>query len=579
MPPHSDLELDLTKKIVRACLQLPFSDQAGLLTVLKQFSAQAGGNLIGKSQVWQSYLKFRQKQLINLSPAQHEKLNRLLLKKSARTQSGVVPVAVLTQPFPCPGRCIFCPADVRMPKSYLLDEPGAQRAWRNRFDPFAQVWNRLLALYRMGHRINKVELIILGGTWSAYPVGYQIWFVKRCLQALNNFDLASPQPVSAGESGVELIDNQQPTIKASDYNRQIAELINRRQEIFRQQQVDWFELLREQNKNQDSPVRCVGLVIETRPDEIDEQEVLRLRRLGATKVQLGVQSLNNHVLQLNKRGHDNQVIRRAFAYLRQAGFKIMAHWMPNLYGSDPVQDRQDFARLFDDPGFRPDELKIYPCSLIPGTELMDYYQAGKWQPYTANELIDLLVDCYAATPDYCRISRMIRDIPSPYIVAGNKLTNLREAVEQEIKHRQLAIHEIRYREVKHQAVTRQKIHLVKYIYPTDTGVEVFWQLLNRQNRIVGFLRLCLPRATFVKELNQSAIIRELHIYGPALDWQEQSDTAQHQGWGRYLVGQAVEFARQSGYQRLSVISAIGTRGYYCKLGFGPPAVLYQHLTL
>jgi len=364
-----------------------------------------------------------------IPPFQELVIQRLQMKPT-RTGSGVTPVTVLTKPFPCPGKCIFCPNDIRMPKSYLSDEPGAQRAERNSFDPYLQTYNRLQAFQNIGHQIDKVELIVLGGTWSYYPEPYQIWFVKECFRALNDFgeqkddrkkieeyysemreklkDVTTavvhrPVPGNNPEINKESLAAYQVHggVLDKSYNKTVSEIYTAPEKVggFDQYQAaDWAELEFEQKRNETAISRNVGLVIETRPDNISEAEVLRIRRLGCTKTQIGFQSLNDHVLSMNKRGHDVAATRRAVNLLRQAGFKIHAHWMPNLYGSSVKLDQEDYQVLFTDPDFKPDELKIYPCSLIESAELMQYYERGEWKPYTEEELLEVLTFCLTHTP-------------------------------------------------------------------------------------------------------------------------------------------------------------------------------------
>ena len=316
---------------------------------------------------------------------------RRIRMKPMRTQSGVAPVTVLTAPAGCPGKCIFCPDDWRMPKSYIFDEPGCQRAERDGFDPYLQTLGRIQSFESIGHEADKVELLILGGTWSAYGKDYREWFVQRCFDAMN----AAGDPDYAGSASLE--EAQQINITATHRN--------------------------------------VGLVIETRPDWITPEEVRHLRKLGVTKVQIGVQSLDDEVLALNKRGHDVAAVRDALGLLRTAGFKLHLHWMPNLFGADPEKDRADFARFFDDPAIRPDELKIYPCSLIADTELYDRWLAGEYHPYSQEELVELLVDVKPTIPPYTRVNRLFRDIPAHHIQAGVKVSNLREVVQRELAER------------------------------------------------------------------------------------------------------------------------------------------------
>jgi elongator complex protein 3 len=507
-----------------------------------------------------------------------------LRKKPIRTLSGVAPVTVLTKPFPCPGRCIFCPSDVRMPKSYLSDEPGAQRAAQHQFDPYSQTLSRLTTYHHNGHQADKVELIILGGTWSYYPEDYQIWFVKRCFDAMNEFagqrqtgfDYQPPPPPIDFRGLAERVDGR--TLNRN-YNRIVSDFTavqptsNEPDEI-----AGWDELGRVQQLNETAEVRCIGLVVETRPDHLDSAEVIRLRRLGTTKVQIGIQSLSDRVLELNHRGHDVAAIRRAMRLLREGGFKIHAHWMPNLYGSSPQEDVEDFERIFSDSDFRPDELKIYPCSLIESAELMSYFESGEWRPYSHEELVEVLIECLQRTPEYCRITRVIRDIPGDDIVVGNKMTNLRQVAEEELRHRGLVCRDIRSREVRHRSVSPAELELKATEYETSVGREVFLQFATRQDRIAAFLRLLLPdHPGSIEELDGSAIIREVHVYGLLVSIGErQGGRSQHLGLGRSLIRRATEIAREAGFEDLAVISSVGTREYYRGLGFvdGP---LYQHL--
>ena len=340
----------------------------------------------------------------------------------------------------------------------------------------------------------------------------------------------------------------------------------------------WAELEAVQRENEMASCRSVGLVIETRPDHISEDEVRRVRRLGCTKVQIGFQSLNDHVLALNKRGHDVAATRRAVKLLRKAGFKIHAHWMPNLYGSSPEADLIDFTKLFGDPDFRPDELKIYPCSLIESAELMQQYEAGDWRPYTHEELLGLLVDCFKRTPEYCRLTRVIRDIPGTDIVDGNKVTNFRQLVEREMARQGAKSADIRAREIRKKAVGGGDLRLDSHRYASSIGDEVFLQFITEERDIAGFLRLSLPAAAeapLLEELRGCAMIREVHVYGLALGiGSAVAGRAQHAGLGTRLIEKAAEIAAHHGYARLAVISAIGTRDYYRKRGFADGA-LYQ----
>jgi elongator complex protein 3 len=532
---------------------------------------------------------------------------RTIQMKPTRTISGVTPVTVLTKPFPCPGKCIFCPNDIRMPKSYLSDEPGAQRAERNSFDPYLQTYNRLKAFQNIGHRTDKVEIIVLGGTWSYYPESYQIWFIRECFRALNDFSQQEDHRVAVEKQYAQMrekLTEKHQFAASSDpkenqknledqqihgeeleksYNQKVSELYvapERKGGFDEYQSATWEELLEQQKINETAVCRNVGLVIETRPDNISEEEVLKIRRFGCTKTQIGFQSLQDAVLSVNKRGHDVAATRRAVNLLRQAGFKIHAHWMPNLYGSSVQLDKADYDILFNDPDFKPDELKIYPCSLIESAELMQYYKAGKWRPYTEAELLEVLTYCLTHTPEYCRLTRVIRDIPSTDIVVGNKKTNFREIAEKKLTEFGERSQDIRAREVRTQQVTREELTLDEVAYETTVSTEVFLQFITAERKIAGFLRLSLPKIqNFVAELRDCAIVREVHVYGQAVGLGNRDEgKAQHLGLGTELIERAKAIAIQKKFNTLAVISAIGTREYYRKRGF-VDGELYQRCAL
>jgi elongator complex protein 3 len=508
-------------------------------------------------------------------------LQRVLLRP-VRTQSGVTPLTVLTKPYPCPGRCIFCPNDVRMPKSYLSDEPGAQRAATNHFDPYLQTWNRLDAYRAIGHPTQKIELIILGGTWSYHPEAYQIWFIDRCLAALNDFG-AGVDGRDRVRVAFEDFDPANPSDREARYNGVVTRHLKDGlggELLADWEDASWSQLEATQRANEAAACRNVGLVVETRPDHLSPEEVVRIRRLGCTKVQIGYQSLSDDVLARNARGHDVAATRSAMRLLRAAGFKVHAHWMPNLLGSSPALDRADFARVFDDSDFRPDEIKIYPCSLIETAELVDYYQSGEWVPYSHDELLEVLTDALSRVPRYCRITRVIRDISSDDIVVGNKLTNFRQIAERALEQRGGVCSDIRAREIRGRAFEEDALTLRETQYSTSIGLECFLEFVTDEDHIVGFLRLALPEEpSFIEEIAGSALIREVHVYGSALGLgARSSERAQHRGLGQRLIAAAALRARDAGFAQLAVISAIGTRPYYRRQGF-EDGVLYQHRSL
>ncbi|MBN2385761.1 MAG: tRNA uridine(34) 5-carboxymethylaminomethyl modification radical SAM/GNAT enzyme Elp3 [Anaerolineales bacterium] len=459
--------------------------------------------------------------------------------KPVRTLSGVTTVTVLTKPYPCPGQCIFCPDDVRMPKSYLPDEPGAMRAVENDFDPYRQVASRLEALTAVGHPTDKVELLVLGGTFSSYRRDYQAWFILRCFEALNG----------AGSGARE----EEPHRNAADSVVSTLHSLGSAQRL-----------------NESALHRNVGLVVETRPDEISPAQLAWLRQLGVTKVQLGAQSLDDEILRLNKRGHTVADLRRAVALLRAGGFKIVLHWMPNLLGATPDSDRADFARLWE--GICPDEIKIYPTQLLENAPLHAVWQRGEYQPYTTETLIDLVADVKPSIPQYCRVNRVIRDIPSPHVVAGNKRTSLRQDVQVELARRETRCNCIRCREVRGGKVDPAALHLDDLVYRPDRAEEHFLSFTTPEGRIAGFLRLSLPGAgspaTGLADLDGAALVREVHVYGQSLQvGAEQEGAAQHAGLGRRLLAEGEAIAWRRGFRRIAVIAAVGTHGYYLERGY------------
>ena len=568
--------------IVRAVEALP--DDGGVVSpaaldgILRRYPRDGSG-FFSRSQIIAGFRALRASEEFRLD---ERDFARRIQLRPVRTQSGVTPLTVLTKPYPCPGRCVFCPNDVRMPKSYLADEPGAQRAAQNRFDPYLQTWNRLDAYRAIGHPTDKIELIVLGGTWSAYAEPYQVWFAKRCFDALSDFGegIDGRAGVWAGIGDfADLSDDG-----GRGYNETVSARLRAEQGgrlVARAEEATWRELEAAHRRNERAACRNVGFVLETRPDHVTPAEVARFRRLGATKVQIGFQSLSDEILERNARGHDVAATRRAMALLRGAGFKIHAHWMPNLLGATPASDLADFARVFGDPGFRPDELKLYPCSLIETAELMDHYERGEWRPYDHAELLDVVAGALARVPRYCRVTRVIRDISSDDIVVGNKLTNFRQIAEAEVARRGASCRDIRAREIRSGAVEAADLVLRETEYATSTGKERFVEFVTPDDRIVGFLRLSLPdgSAPAPAELAGSAIIREVHVYGASLELGSRgAGRAQHRGFGQQLVQRAAKDAEAAGYRDLAVISAVGTRPWYRRLGFTDGA-LYQHRAL
>ena len=570
--------------------------------------------LIPKRAILPYFLQVKQKndelwQSWNVTPELEERFIRSVRMKPRRTASGVATITVITRPHTCSSNCIYCPCDLRMPKSYLANEPACQRAELTFFDPYVQVAARLQALHQMGHSTDKVELIVLGGTWSDYPEGYQYWFIKELFRALNDWP-NSPSYIqerldwytSFGLQNTEealssFVAEQQAAVfeDTATYNQAFHKLYDTsqpHQSAWSQMESTYDELVEQQHVNETAAARVVGLVIETRPDTITPDNLHMFRQLGCTKIQIGIQSTRQEILDANKRQMSAAQIKRAFSLIRLYGFKIHSHLMVNLLGATPEADKQDFKTFVTDPGFLPDEIKLYPCALVSGTQLVQKYREGTWQPYDKDELVDVLVQDVLNTPPYVRISRMIRDISATDILVGNKHTNLRQMVEQELAAEDVAsrVQEIRFREINQQQVRAAELTLRDFTYTTAVSDEHFLQWVTADNKIAGFCRLSLPHwdkltsgacdvsADELLVQPGQAMIRELHVYGQALSLGSEGMSAQHQGLGQKLLAKASSIAAEAGYTSLNVISSIGTRAYYRAQGFSD-AGLYQQKAL
>ncbi len=639
---------ELLLDIVRALREDPTLDARGLNRIVNAHSTRLEGDTrFSKKQLMPYYLQVKTQDAArwrswNIDAATEERLLRLIQMKPRRTASGVATVTVLTKPASCSGSCLFCPADVRMPKSYLHAEPACQRAERNWFDPYLQVTARLYVLEQMGHSIDKVELIVLGGTFDDYPEGYRLWFMKELFRALNDrgwrvgnrlANEGNPQgsaaetPNGNGPQGnaaetpngndpqggatetssendpqhddpatrtaryqLAGIANDDATIAAETQDLQDAvtrgalsfnDAVAQRygnggawDAVSSWQTTDLASLTTEQRRNEQAKCRCVGLVMETRPDKLNARELTLLRQLGCTKVQMGVQTLDGETARRCNRSINASAIARSFSLLRLFGFKIHAHFMANLPGATSERDAADFRRFVTDSAFMPDEIKLYPCVLIESAPLARRLDQEKWAPYPEDVLVKLLADDVAATPPFTRISRMIRDFSAGDIVAGNKKTNLRQLVENRLREQQTPVREIRFREVGTSDVELGELTLEDLSYDTPATCEHFLQWVDGDNRIAGFLRLSLPRPEAIRELGPDApvhegeaMIREVHVYGRSAQLHTSGQSAQHHGLGRALVERAARIAREAGYERLNVISAVGTREYYRGLGF------------
>lgn len=447
------------------------------------------------------------------------------MKKLSRTISGVTPIAVMTQPAPCPGHCVYCPTYGATPQSYTPESPAVIRARRCDYDPARQVSVRLKTLAEMGHTTDKVELIIMGGTFLATATDYQYGLVKDCYDALNR--------------------------QASD---SLAEALN---------------------INESAAQRCVGLCLETRPDVCGEAEVQRMLDFGTTRVELGVQALDDSIYQTVCRGHNVADVIRATRLLKRYGFKVYYHWMPGLPGSTPEHDLEMARILFDNPDFRPDGLKLYPTMVVSGTPLEAWYRQGIYQPYSDDVMVGLMADIKAIVPGYVRIPRVLRDIPSQYIVAGLR-DSVRERVKEVMASRGTECHCIRCREYGHRLKTGYRIgtpRLVRLEYTASGGREIMLSFEDEYATLFGLLRLRLetdPPSLFgIAKGSPLALVRELHVFGTELAiGAREGLSAQHRGFGKSLLAEAEKIAREEFHSpSVAILSAVGARRYYAELGY------------
>lgn len=481
-----------------------------------------------------------------LSHSAQDAFLKLLRKRSVRTLSGIAPVAVLTKPYPCPGRCAYCPHETDVPVSYLSNEPAVMRAIRCGYDPYIQVMMRLKALEANGHEPNKIEVIVIGGTWSYLPEKYKYWYVLNCFRAANDFKAQRKKLLTEGNKPPE-----------SPYKQSLS------------LEVLKGKLRTEQKKNENAAYRIIGLTLETRPDYLSEAEARQMRDLGCTRVEIGVQAIDDKILAKNRRGHGIKEIAEATTKLKHLGFKVTYHFMPALPGSSPAKDLAMFKALFSDERFQPDQIKFYPTVVTRGSLLYRWYKQKKYQPYSDKALQGLIADCKAIVPRYVRIIRLIRDIPGESIVAGNKITNLRQVM----KDRGANCQCIRCREAKDQAMADYGINVLSY--PASGGTEYFISADSRGRKtLYGFCRLRIDASSPIAP----ALVRELHVYGE-LRPVGSSALIQHSGLGKKLMAKAEAIARQNKAKKIAVISGVGVRGYYRKLGYGlSGSYMYKTLT-
>jgi len=531
----SKAEID-KKKIVRYLLDnFDIKNQADLMLAKRKISKKFGMPILKNSDILNE---------MQNSGVKHVVLKRLLRKRAVRTMSGIAPVAVLTRSYPCPGKCAYCPTEKNVPQSYLSNEPAVMRAIRCEYNPYLQVQLRLRALEANGHNPTKIEIIVIGGTWSVLPVNYKYWYIKECFRAANEY------------GGQKMLDK-------------VREKFNLKFQLTKLK----VELEKEQKKNEKSKYNIIGLTLETRPDYINEKELWEMRELGSTRVELGVQAIDDRILKKNMRGHGVAEIAEATRLLKEFGFKVTYHLMPGLPGSTAKKDLAMFKRLFSDTRFQPDQIKFYPTVVTKGSLLYKWWKRGKYKPYSDRTLRRLIVDCKKAVPAYVRIIRLIRDIPGESIMAGNKITNLRQIM----KDLGAECHCIRCREAKERPAKAWKLNVIKY--KASGGDEYFLSADSKDKKtLYGFCRLRLPgRSNGIKTgkavnpagtggLSDSAMIRELHVYGELTQIGKEGKV-QHAGLGTKLLEEAEKIVKKNGFKKMMIISGVGVRGYYKKFGY------------
>jgi elongator complex protein 3 len=468
----------------------------------------------------------------SLTPSERLKLLKALRRKATRIVSGVSVIAVMTKPQPCPQPepCAYCPGgpSLGVPQSYTGFEPAALRGTQNNYDPFSQVKSRIRQLAAIGHTIDKVELIVMGGTFPSTPMEYQEWFIKRCLDALNETESSDLEEA-----------------------KRIAEK---------------------------SKIRNAGITVETRPDWATKKQVDEMLNMGVTRVELGVQNPNDQIYALVGRTHTVADVENATCVSKDAGLKVVYHLMPGMPGSTPDKDLEVFKSIFTDERFKPDMIKIYPCLVIDHTKVHQWYQEGKYVPYTTDQAVDLIAKLKKELPPWVRVMRVQRDIPAKLIVAGVKRSNLRELVQEKLTNENAKCQCIRCREVGHQKISEagldpEKIKIIKDTYAASKGTEVFISAEDSERKIlVGYLRLRIPsNETYRPEIISmpSAIVRELHVYGIMVPVSKHHDNAwQHKGYGKVLLNEAERIAREDyDLKKILIISALGTKQYYMRLGY------------
>ena len=492
-------------------------------------------------------------------PEEKEIVSAIVKKKPTRTISGVAVVAVMCHPHKCPhGRCFYCPESDIAPPSYTGEEPAALRGRMYDYHPYVQCFNRLKQLKKIGHPIDKVELIIMGGTFPSRDLDYQEWFVSQCLKAMCD---------------IGLIMENKPT--NYEYNLDYDEIRSFESGVLNTYAPNDYVLIDDVQKvNENSKVRCVGMTFETRPDYCKKEHINRMLDFGVTRVELGVQTLSDDLYVKIKRGHTIADVIEANQLLRDSAIKVAMHMMPGLF-SNQKQDLKMFKQLFSDDNFKPDMLKIYPCLVTKGSELYDLWQKGEYEPYTDEEAVELITKVKAILPKWVRTMRIQRDIPSTLIEAGVLKSNLGEIVYNNLEKHDINCKCIRCREIGHkktsQEYTLDDFELFSENYTACEGQEYFLSIEDfNEESLAGFLRLRLPSKNhFRPEISDTtALVRELHVYGNMIKIGDKNPKiGQHTGFGERLLKEAENIAIDNGKDEIAIISGIGTRNYYRKFGY------------
>lgn len=505
--------------------------------------------------------------LEELNEEQKQFYKNFLITKPVRTMSGVAPLAVMTKPIPCShGKCTFCPGGPKsifgdVPQSYTGNEPSTMRAIRANYDTYLIVFNRLEQYILLNQIPEKTEVIIQGGTFCSFPKDYQEEVIKYTFKAMNDFSEMFFENNKFNFSKFKDFFELPGTIKNKERTKRIQEKLLK---IKRKANLE-----KEQLRNETAKIRSTALVIETKPDWCKQEEINEILRLGTTRVELGIQTLKENVLKITNRGHNLQDTKEAIQLLKDSFLKITLHMMPGLPQTTKEEDIEMFKELFENPDYKPDSLKIYPCLVMPGTPLYTQYQKGEFTPLSTEEAAEIISKAKRFIPEYCRIMRINRDIPSTVIKDGVMNTNLRQIVSQKVKEKKIDCKCIRCREPMNKNIDYNSIKLKKYYYNSSNGKEVFISIEDTKNNIIlGFCRLRKPYKPFRQEITKdSAGIRELHVYGEAAAIGKEGKI-QHKGYGKKLLKEAEKISKEEwACNKLLVISAIGTKEYYKKLEY------------